>query len=172
VSTSVIIRLAVPEDTEPLRLIYNHAAKTSTATFDTDGRTPEQQAKWMEAHNGAPYPLLVAETVADKTVVGYATLSPYNPKPGYARTVETSVYVHCDWQGKGIGKQLLIHQITDARQRGFLCLIALITADNEASLYLHRRYGFTDVGTIRRVGQKFGKELDVVTLQILLDEAA
>jgi phosphinothricin acetyltransferase len=76
-----------------------------------------------------------------------------------------------DCQGHGVGRALLSALLSDAKARNFLCLIALITADNVASLHLHRRSGFIEVGTLRRVGQKFGKELDVVTLQILLDEA-
>lgn len=168
--SEVIIRPALPRDAEPLRQIYNQAAQTSTATMDMEGRTPDQQRLWMESHNGAPYPALVAETVAGEVTVGYATLSLYNNKPGYRRTAETSVYLHPDWRGAGIGRALLTRLLSDAKERGFLCLIALITADNEPSLRLHRRCGFTDVGTLRRVGEKFGRELDVVTLQILLDE--
>lgn len=168
--SGISVRPATPGDAEALRQIYDHAARTSTATMDTEGRTPEQQRVWMETHNGSPYPLLVAETETQKATVGYAALSAYNPKPGYARTAETSVYLHPDWQGRRIGSVLLAHLLTEARERGFLCLIALITADNEASLRLHRRCGFTDVGTLRRVGEKFGRELDVVTLQLLLDE--
>jgi L-amino acid N-acyltransferase YncA len=170
-SPHIHIRSAVPADAESLRQIYNHAAKTSVATMDTDGRTPEQQQVWMEMHNGAPYPLLVAENTAAAAVIGYATLSVYNPKPGYARTAETSVYLHQDWRGSGIGRALMARLIAEARERGFLCLVALITADNEPSLRLHRRCGFTDVGTMRRVGLKFGREVDVTFLQILLDES-
>ena len=167
---SIHIRPAVPADAEALRLIYNHAAQTSTATMDMEGRTPEQQQNWMRSHDGNPYPLLVAETGDDQTVIGYATLSVYNAKPGYNRTAETSVYLHQERRGIGLGKTLLTALIEDARERGFLCLIALITSDNEASLRLHRRCGFADVGTLRRVGEKFGKEVDVDFLQMLLDE--
>jgi phosphinothricin acetyltransferase len=170
--SGITIRPATPGDAETLRQIYNHAARTSTATMDTEGRTSEQQRDWMECHNGLPYPVLVAESGAETAAVGYAALSVYNPRPGYARSAETSVYLHPDWQGRGIGNALLSHLLTEARERGFLSLIALITADNEASLRLHRRCGFRDVGILRRVGEKFGRELDVVTLQLLLDETA
>jgi phosphinothricin acetyltransferase len=168
--TNILIRPAELGDAEALRQIYNHSAKTSTATMDTEGRTPEQQRAWMDAHSGAPYPAIVAEDTASKTAVGYAALSLYNAKPGYARTAETSVYLHQDRRGSGIGRALLTHLITDARKCGFLCLVALITADNEPSLRLHLRCGFTDVGTLRRVGEKFGQEVDVTFMQILLDE--
>lgn len=168
---SVNIRPAVPADAEALRHIYNHAAQTSTATMDMEGRTPEQQESWMQNHDGNPYPLLVAETTNDKTVIGYAALSVYNARPGYNRTAETSVYLDQDSRGIGLGKTLLISLIADAKKGGFLCLIALITSDNAASLRLHRRCGFTDVGTLRRAGEKFGKEVDVDFLQLLLDEA-
>jgi phosphinothricin acetyltransferase len=139
--------------------------------MDTEGRTPEQQRVWMETHNGSPYPLLVAETETQKAAVGYAALSAYNPKPGYARTAETSVYLHPDWQGRRIGSRPAgapSHRSQGARiplpdrpdhrrQRGI--------AAPASPLRLYRCRG-----TLRRVGEKFGRELDVVTLQLLLDE--
>lgn len=165
------IRPARPDDAEALRAIYNQAVETTTATLDTAGRTPQQQAAWMDAHNGDPYPALIAE-MEDGSVVGYATLSPYNPKPGYRRTAENSVYVHQERRGLGIGQALLAALIADARARGFLTLIALISADNEVSLRLHRKYGFGDVGVLRRVGRKFDRDVDVALLQLFLDEGA
>jgi L-amino acid N-acyltransferase YncA len=165
----VTVRPAQPGDAEAIREIYNQAVATTTATLDTSPRTPEGQQAWMDAHNGLPYPALVAETIADGTVVGYASLSPYNPKPGYRGTAEHSLYVHADWQGKGIGAVLLSALITDAAQRGFITMVALITADNVASLRLHARYGFVDVGTLRRVGRKFDREVDVTFMQLFLD---
>ncbi|MBC8104115.1 MAG: N-acetyltransferase [Cytophagales bacterium] len=168
----VVVRLSKSTDSPALRQIYNHAAQTTTATMDTEGRTAAEQDLWMEAHDGSPYPCLVAETVEDGVVVGYATLSSYIARSGYTRTTETSVYVHGDWHGVGIGGALLSALITEAARRNFVCLIGLVSADNVPSLRLHRRYGFTDVGTLRRVGRKFGQDIDVAILQFLLDEGA
>lgn len=167
-SSTVTIRPIRPEDAEPLRAIYNWAAQNTTATLDLDGRTPEQQQQWMSAHDGNPYPCLVAE--AGGEAVGYAALSTYIARAGYDRTAETSVYLHSDWRGQGVGSALLGALVAEAIRRGFGSLVALITADNEASLRLHRRFGFADAGTLRRVGSKFGQIVDVAFLQLVLDE--
>lgn len=163
----VSVRLTRPGDAGGIRAIYNHAVAHTTATMDTEPRTPKEQAAWMEAHNGSPYPALVAETT-DGLVVGYASLSPYNRKPGYRTTTENSVYVHCDYQGQGVGRLLLEGLIAEGTRRGFYSLVALITADNAASLRLHENCGFETIGTLRRVGRKFDAWVDVTFMQRFL----
>ncbi len=165
-----MIRPAQASDTEALRAIYNDAVANTTATMDTEARSPDAQTAWMTAHDGFPYPCLVAQAVEIGDVVGYATLSAYIPRPGYQATAETSVYVHCNWQGLGIGGALLSALINEAARRGFVSLVALISSDNEASLRLHARQGFISAGTLRRVGRKFGVWVDVTFMQKLLDE--
>ncbi len=167
----IIIRPVEPRDTEPLRAIYNWAVASTTATMATTPRQPDAQIAWMETHNGLPYPALVAEDADGGQVVGYASLSPYIPREGYRFTSEVSVYVHCDWHGLGIGSALLSSLLVEADRRGFVSLLALITADNEPSLRLHRRNGFTDAGALRRVGYKFDRWLDVLILERVREEA-
>ena len=163
------IRPARASDAEGLRAIYNDAVATTTATMDTQPRTPDQQAQWLAAHDGKPYPALVAEDEAGR-VLGYASLSPYNPKSGYATTAEVSVYVHRDWRGHGVGRELLLALEDQARERGFRALIALVTSGNAASQRLHEHHGFTVVGTLRHVARKFDTWVDVTLLQMGLDE--
>jgi phosphinothricin acetyltransferase len=158
------IRPVALRDADALRAIYNDAVATTTATMDTEPRSPEQQAVWMDAHDGDPYPAFVAEDAAGH-VLGYASLSPYNPKSGYNTTAEVSVYVHRDWRGHGIGGQLLAELVADAERRGFRALVALITSGNEASRRLHRRHGFATVGTLNHVARKFDRWVDVTILQ-------
>ena len=167
---NTIIRPVAPADAEALRAIYNWAVAHSTATMDTEPRSPEAQAAWIAKHDGDPYPALVAVDRDSGAVVGYASLSPYNPKPGYSTSAEVSVYVHPDWHGRGVGSQLLDALVHEARERGFVSLIALITADNDVSLRLHRRFGFADTGMLRRVARKFDRWVDVAFLQRWLDE--
>ncbi|GAB4463731.1 MAG: GNAT family N-acetyltransferase [Armatimonadaceae bacterium] len=166
-SQAVWMREARPGDTEAIREIYNWAVANTTATLDTEPRSLEAQHDWMARHDGNPYPLLVATHPEDGTVLGYACLSPYNPKPGYRTTAENSVYVHPDWHGLGIGSALLTALLAEADAREFVALIALITADNTASIRLHSRLGFETVGTLRQVGRKFNRWVDVTVLQRL-----
>jgi phosphinothricin acetyltransferase len=165
------VRPARPGDAEAMRAIYNDAVATTTATMDTEPRSAEQQAAWMAAHGEvARYPALVAEEApAGGRVVGWAALSPYNPKPGYATTAEVSVYVDAAARGRGVGGALLRALVEEGRRRGFVTLVALITSDNLVSLRLHARHGFGDVGTLGRVARKFDRWVDVTILQKHLD---
>jgi len=161
----VVLRPVSPTDLEALRTIYNWAVDHTTATMDTEPRSIEGQAAWIASHDGLPYPGLVAVASDTGSVVGYASLSSFNPKPGYRTTAEVSVYVHCDWHGLGVGSALLSALLVEADRRGFIALIALITDGNEPSIRLHRRFGFVEVGTMRQVARKFDRWVDVAILE-------
>ena len=83
-------------------------------------------------------------------------------------TVEDSVYVHRDRRGAGVGALLLGELVDLAREHGFHAIIARIVGDHAASIRLHAACGFETIGTEREVGRKFGKWLDVVTMQKML----
>lgn len=152
-------------DAEEIRAIYNVEVATSTATFDLTPRTLAEQEAWLREHSGA-YPAIVA--VEDGEVIGFAALSPFRDRPAYATTVEDSVYVRADRQGRGVGKALLTELLRLAAAHGFHAVIARIGGHNEASIALHRSCGFEIVGVEREVGRKFGRWLDVVEMQRLV----
>ncbi|MBI1885819.1 MAG: N-acetyltransferase [Chloroflexi bacterium] len=165
----MVVRRAEPPDLPAITDIYNHAVLTSTATFDTEPRSLEQQRRWLDEH-GEPYAVLVA--VLDGEVVGWASLSPWRAKPAYRYTAEDSLYIHREHQGKAIGVILLSELLNVAEASGFHTVIAGIVPENEPSLRLHRRLGFREVGHEREVGYKFDRWLDVVLMQKLLGDAA
>jgi phosphinothricin acetyltransferase len=162
---AVIARLATIEDVEATRVIYNLEVMESTVTFDLVPRTSEEQREWLTARSGA-HAVLVAEDGGD--VVGFASFSPFRDRPAYSTTVEDSVYVRRDQQGKGVGKLLLAELVTLATSHGFHSMIARIVGGHDASIALHRSQGFEVVGTEREVGRKFGRWLDVLVMQKLL----
>lgn len=153
------------DDAEATRAIYNLEVTESTVTFDLVPRTLEQQRAYLVARSGA-HAVLVAED--DGEVVGFASFSPYRDRPAYSTTVEDSVYVRRDQQGKGVGKQLLGELVELARSHGFHAMMARIVGGHDASIALHRSIGFAFVGTEREVGRKFGRWLDVDVMQLLL----
>jgi phosphinothricin acetyltransferase len=159
------LRLATLDDAEAIRGIYNVEVTTSTATFDLVPRTLEEQRTWQAERSGARA-VLVA--VADGSVCGFGSLSPWRDRPAYATTVEDSVYVHRDRQGQGIGRALLSKLVTTATAHGFHACLARIVGGHEASIALHAACGFEVIGTEREVGRKFGKWLDVVLMERLL----
>ncbi|MBB4131660.1 MULTISPECIES: GNAT family N-acetyltransferase [unclassified Xanthomonas] len=118
----------------------------------------------MRAIVDAGYPYLVAEH--DGAVVGYAYASAYRARAGYRWTVENSIYLAADMQGRGIGKALLGELIARCEQRGDRQMIAVIgDASNQASLRLHERFGFRTVGVFTGIGRKHGRWLDGVQMQ-------
>ena len=161
----VEIRLAQAGDAEAIRQIYNREVSTSTVTFDLVPRTLAEQLQWLEARSGA-HAVIVA--VDRGEVVGFASLSPFRDRPAYNSTVEDSVYVRHDQRGAGVGRLLLTELVSLAAQHGFHTVIARIVGDHAASIELHRRLGFEEVGLEREVGRKFGKWLDVMVMQRLL----
>jgi phosphinothricin acetyltransferase len=161
----VVVRLARPDDSEVIREIYNVEVETSTVTLDLVPRSSEDQRRWLLDRTGA-HAAVVAEI--DSEVVGFASLSPWRDRPGYRTTVEDSVYVARNQQGRGVGRALLGEMLGVARAHGFHAVMARIAAGHQTSLLLHAAYGFRSVGIEREVGRKFGKWIDIEVLQLLL----
>lgn len=161
------VRAARVEDAPAVCAIYNHEVLTSLVTFDLVARSEEEQRAWIADRSGA-HAVLVAED-DDGEVVGFAALSPYRDRPGYSTTVEDSVYVHPDHRGRGVGRLLLAELVDTARAHGFHALMARVVADHEASITLHASAGFEAVGHEKEVGRKFGRWLDVILMERLLD---
>lgn len=159
------IRRAIERDGEAIRTIYNGEVLTSTATLDLIPRTVEEQRAWMAEHSGV-YPVLVAEE--GRQIVGFSSLSPYRPRPGYSTAVEDSVYVAAPARGKGVGRLLLTGVIEAARSHGFHSIVGRISAEQEPSIKLHEACGFTVVGVEREIGRKFGRFIDVAIVQLVL----
>lgn len=160
------IRLAVVADAPALRAIYNDAVEHSTATFDLVPRSLDEQRAWLAARSGAFAAIVAVDDAGD--VVGFASLSPYKERAAYRTTVEDSIYVRGDQQGRGVGKQLLRHLIEVAEASGFHAVMARIEASGTASRALHAACGFELVGIEREVGRKFNRWLSVAVMQRLL----
>jgi len=158
-------RLCTTADAEATREIYNLEVLESTVTFDLVPRSHSDQQRWIDEHSGG-HPAIVA--VDGDTVLGFASLSPFKPRAAYAPTVEDSVYVHRDARGKGIGDLLLRDILALGTDHGFHSVIARIVGGHDASIALHAKCGFVEIGREREVGRKFGRWLDVVLMQRML----
>jgi L-amino acid N-acyltransferase len=162
--------LARPDDhdAEATRQIYNHEVTTSTVTFDLVPRSLDEQRRWIGARSGAHAVVIAEDAERDGEIVGFGSLSPWRDRPAYSTSVEDSVYVRRDHQGRGVGKTLLTELVRVGRAHGFHAVFARIVGGHESSVALHRSLGFEVVGTEREVGRKFGKWLDVVVMELLL----
>jgi len=149
------IRPAREQDLPALVRIYNHYVTATHITFDTEPFTAAQRRPWFDAFSlRGPHRLLVA-AVADRAV-GYASSTRFRPKPAYDQSVETTIYLHPDFVGQGIGRRLYTHLLKAIRlEPSVHRAYGAIALPNPASIALHERLGFELVGTFREVGFKF-----------------
>jgi L-amino acid N-acyltransferase len=162
------IRDANPGDIEGILAIYNDAVANTTAIWNEVQVDATNRAAWLADRQRAGYPVLVAAGEA-AAVLGYASFGDWRAWDGYRHTVEHSVYVHNNARNGGIGKALMIELVGRARVIGKHVMIAGIEAENAASIRLHQKLGFEQVGYLQQVGTKFGRWLDLTFLQLTLD---
>lgn len=158
------LRDATADDIDAIHSIYAHHVRHGTGTFELDPPSVSEMHRRFQELAGRDCPFLVAE-VADE-VVGYGYVGPFRERRAYRYTVEDSIYLHPDQHGRGIGSQLLERLIDGSRERGYTQMIAMIgDSANRASVALHAKLGFETTGTLRDVGFKFDRWLDVVIMQ-------
>jgi phosphinothricin acetyltransferase len=161
------LRDAVESDLPGILAIYNEVILNSTAVYAETPVALDDRRAWFRARQKQRYPILVA---SDETgVIGFISFGDFRAWPCYLYTVEHSVHVRADRRGRGIGRALLEALIPRAAALGKHVLIAGIDADNVGSLKLHQRLGFNQVAHFTEVGRKFGRWLDLVFMQRLLD---
>jgi L-amino acid N-acyltransferase YncA len=163
----ISLRAATAHDLPAINAIYNHYVIHSTATYQEEPATAPEREAWYGAH-GTEYPVIVAEMMGE--VIGWGSLSRFHARAAYRPTVENSVYVRHDHLARGVGRLLLTDLIVRARELGYHSIIAGISADQEPSVRLHAKLGFTQVGLLREVGRKFDRWLDVMYMQKMLSE--
>lgn len=160
-----MIRAATGADLPVILDIYNYYVAHSTCTYQIEPDTDEKRRDWF-ANRGSAHPVTVAEMGG--AVVAWASLSPWNPRGGYARTVEASIYVRHDLLRRGIGSALLADLIERAHALGHHAILGGVCTTQTASLALQERFGFRQVGCLREVGFKFGRWLDVALMELVL----
>jgi L-amino acid N-acyltransferase YncA len=163
------IRDGADGDIPAIAAIYAHAVRHGTASFELEPPDEAEMARRREALIAGGYPYLVAEF--DGRVAGYAYASAYRPRPAYRFTVEDSVYVDPDFQGRGVGSALLTALIEICEARGFRRMIAVIgDTQSHGSVALHSRLGFAHIGTIPALGYKHDAWRDTVLMHRPLGE--
>ncbi|MGW8482594.1 N-acetyltransferase family protein [Microbacterium sp. NPDC055903] len=163
------IRDAGARDLETITEIYNEAVARTTAIWNDTLVDVANRAAWLADRERLGYPVLVAVD-EDDTVLGYASFGDWRAFDGYRHTVEHSVYVHVDRQGRGVGKALMTELIGRARALGKHVMVAAVESGNTGSIALHERLGFQVSGVLPQVGAKFGRWQDLTFLQLILDD--
>jgi phosphinothricin acetyltransferase len=154
----VTMRAMTAGDWPAVRRIYGEGIASGNATFETDvpsRRTLE--SKWLPGHRWI--------AVVDGEIAGWAAAAPVSGRECYAGVAETSIYVADAFQGRGVGKTLLHHQVTAADADELWTLQAVIFPENRASIALHHKAGYRTVGLRERIAQHHGEWRDTVLLE-------
>lgn len=152
----------------PILDILNEAIVNSTALYDYVTRPAESMAGWFRGKQEGGYPVIGAEA-DDGSLLGFASYGPFRAWPAYKYTVENGIYIEKSHRGRGLGKVLLQRLVARARTDDRHVIVAGIDMANRASIALHESLGFQHSGTVRQVGFKFGRWLDLGFYQLVLE---
>lgn len=163
------IRPATEADLPTINAIYNHYVAISTTNYDIEPLSMDERRRWF-AGRAAIHPVIVvcATVEGAEKIVGWGSLNVFRAKPGYRFAVENSVYVHPDHQRQGIGSAIIDHQIRQAKELGLHAIVAGIDSEQTASIALHAKHGFKEVGRFPEIGRKFDRWLDAIFMQRLI----
>jgi len=162
----ISIRPYKETDTQAILEVINFNILNSTALYDYNIRTLEQQTGMQKEKTDKNFPVIVA--ILDEKVVGFGYYGDFRFREAYKYTVEHSVYVDKDFQGMKIGHLLMEELIKLAKKQKLHTMIGVIDAENQGSVQFHEKYGFKTVGIIKESGYKFDRWLDSVFMQLIL----
>ncbi len=168
VSGAAIVRDAGEADLAAVQAIYEHHVLAGLGSFEEQPPDLAEIARRFRAVVDAGLPYLAAEL--DGRVVGYAYAAPFRPRPAYRHTVENSVYVAPGFDGRGIGRALLMALIDRCTAAGKRQMVAVIGGgyQNAGSVRLHQALGFKEAALLKSVGRKFDRWLDTLMMQLAL----
>jgi phosphinothricin acetyltransferase len=161
------IRPATFDDLPAIVELYNHHVLHGVATFDETPTTVEDRIAWFESYaTTGPHRLLAADVGTQApTVIGCAYSSPYRQHPAFAETVELGIYLAPAHSGQGLGTQLYTRLLDELASEPVHRAVAGIALPNEASVRLHRRFGFDDVGIFDEYATKWGRRISSLWMQ-------
>ncbi len=163
----MLIRDATEADLPAILAIHNDAVAHTTAIWSAHPVDLDNRRAFVTGRQARGLPFLVA--AAGHEVLGYASFGDFRPFDGYFKTIEHLIYVDKHHRRRGVAGALLASLIERAEALGKHAMVGGIDAANEPSIRLHERFGFSKVGLLPQVGFKFGRYLDLLFLQRILD---
>jgi len=145
-----------------IKEIYDWYIENSTATFHTEPIGIDQLKEFLYLDHPWYNSYLI---YGDRELAGYCFITNYKKRQAYDRTAEVTIYLKSDYCNKGIGKVALIHLEQKAKETGLKNLVGIISGDNEGSIALFEKSGYSKCAHFKNVGEKFNRVLDVVAYQ-------
>ncbi len=163
-STDLQVRDAIESDFEAITRIFAWQVINTCNNYEYDAPDTTEMLRRAQRYRAAGFPFLVA--VSDNQVLGFAYANQYRARRGYRFVCENSVYVEPQWQGRGVASALLADLIERCRAIGMTQMIAVIgDSENNASIALHKKFGFVEIARFKKIGFKHERWLDNVQMQ-------
>ncbi|MFT4151522.1 MAG: GNAT family N-acetyltransferase [Paracoccaceae bacterium] len=160
-----MIRDAVAEDAAQIAAFWSPLIERTAVTFNPVAKTPADVAAMIADRQAAGHAFLVAD---EGGVLGFASYAQFRGGAGYARTMEHTIILSPQAQGRGIGRALMAGVEAHARAAGHHSLIAGVSAENPAGRAFHAALGYAEIAVLPQVGWKFGRWIDLVLMQKIL----
>jgi L-amino acid N-acyltransferase YncA len=162
----IILEPLLEKDLETVKEIYDFYILNSTATFHTEPISIDELKESLPFHHSKYKSFLIR---FDKHICGFCYVNQYKKRQAYDRTAEVTIYIKPDYTGKGIGK-FALHSLEDlAKTVELKVLIGIISGDNQASIGLFENCGYELCARFKQVGEKFGKIIDIVAFQKIIE---
>ena len=165
---NAVIRLATAADAAAIHEIYLPIVRDTHISFEQTVPTPGEIAARIKK-TLSQYPWLVCEL--EGQLAGYAYASAFRARAAYQWTAETTVYIHKDFQRRGLSRALYSSLLAILREQGYCSAIGVIALPNEGSIRAHEALGFRKVGVFENVGYKAGAWRDTGWWQLELRPA-
>lgn len=153
------IRVATSQHVTQIREIYRPHIEDNWASFEYD--LPDEKS-YLERlqHTMIKFPWLVAVAPSGQ-VAGYCYAAHHRSREAYQWNCELSVYIQADYARQSIAFKLYqtLFKLLDIQ--GYQNLLAGIALPNDASIALHRKMGFEEIGVYRNIGYKMNGFRDV-----------
>ena len=163
----ISVRNAIVSDLPMIIDIRNYYILNTKALFESEPSSFQERLTWFNRYqNKGAYQIWVAEEV--DRILGYAFSSPYRSGDSFNYTIETSIYLDPSATGKGIGSLLYDRLFEDLKNEDIHTALAGIALPNDASVALHKKFGFQEIGIFKEYAQKNGKFINSIWLQKML----
>ena len=162
-----MLRIAIPGDAEPILKIYAPYIENTSFTFETEVPTIDSFKERISSYL-QNWPWLVCEI--NGVIAGYAYGVKHRERAAYQWSIESSVYVHDDYQRIGVARALYTALIEILKLQEFRNLYAVINLPNDKSVSFHEKLGFEYFATYKNVGYKLGRWKNVGWWQLQLNE--
>ena len=162
-AAALIIRDVAEADASAIAAIYGHHVLHGTASYEIDPPSLQETLARIRRVTERGWPFIVAEM--DREVEGYAYATQFRDRAAYRFACENSIYVRSGRMGRGIGEALLRALMEHSADFGFRTMVAVIGGAEPASIALHSKCGFAEVGRLKAVGRKNERWLDSVYMQ-------